>query len=55
MINFPKILQFGDPRVSDLLKEGEVEITEKVDGSMFGFGLGHDQVFSSKAAKLQTT
>jgi len=38
MISFPKILQLGDIRITDALKDGTVEITEKVDGSMFGFG-----------------
>ncbi len=42
MITFPKILQLGDIRIADALKEGEVEITEKIDGSMFGFGRSAD-------------
>lgn len=35
---FPKILHIGDKQILDLF-EGEVEITEKVDGSQIGFGL----------------
>ncbi len=34
---FPKILHVGDKQISDLF-ETEVEITEKLDGSQFGFG-----------------
>lgn len=34
---FPKILHIGDKQILDLF-ETEVEITEKVDGSQFGFG-----------------
>lgn len=34
---FPKILHIGDNQILDLF-EGEVEITEKVDGSQFSFG-----------------
>ena len=34
---FPKILHIGDKQILDLF-EGEVEITEKLDGSQFGFG-----------------
>lgn len=35
---FPKILHIGDKQILDLF-DGEVEITEKVDGSQIGFGL----------------
>jgi hypothetical protein len=34
---FPKILHIGDAQIADLF-DGPVEITEKVDGSQFGFG-----------------
>lgn len=34
---FPKILHIGDKQILDLF-ETEVEITEKIDGSQFGFG-----------------
>jgi hypothetical protein len=34
---FPKILHIGDKQILDLF-EGDVEITEKIDGSQFGFG-----------------
>ena len=34
---FPKILHIGDNQILDLF-EGEVEITEKIDGSQFSFG-----------------
>ena len=34
---FPKILHIGDKQILDLF-EGEVEITEKIDGSQLGFG-----------------
>jgi len=36
--SYPKILHIGDKAIADLF-EGEVEITEKLDGSQFGFGL----------------
>lgn len=35
---FPKILHLGDKAIRDIFDE-EVEITEKVDGSQFGFGI----------------
>ncbi len=34
---FPKILHVGDKQIEDLF-DGPVEITEKLDGSQFGFG-----------------
>ena len=34
---FPEILHIGDKQILDLF-EGDVEITEKVDGSQFGLG-----------------
>ena len=36
--SFPKIFNLGSPQTVDLFKE-PVEITEKIDGSQFGFGL----------------
>jgi len=35
--SYPKILALGNPKIANILS-GEVEITEKVDGSMFAFG-----------------
>ena len=40
--SFPKILQLGDPRVVEQLATGVVDITEKVDGSLFSFGLSYE-------------
>lgn len=37
-IPYPKILHIGDKPIADLY-EGDVEITEKLDGSQFGFGV----------------
>ena len=38
---FPKILHIGDKQILDLF-ETEVEITERIDGSQFGFGKTED-------------
>ena len=38
---FPKIFHIGDRYIPDLFK-GTVEVTEKVDGSQFGFGISAD-------------
>ena len=49
---FPKILHLGDKQISDLLS-GEVEITEKVDGSQLGFGKVNGRLFvRSKGQEL---
>ena len=49
---FPKILHLGDKQISDLLS-GEVEITEKVDGSQLGFGKVNGRLFvRSKGREL---
>jgi len=51
--SFPKIFNLGHDAIDNLFK-GEVEITEKVDGSQFRFGIdSHDElVFGSKGAQL---
>ncbi len=41
---FPKIFHIGESYIPHLL-DGPVEITEKVDGSQFGFGLDKDGAF----------
>lgn len=43
IISFPKIFSLGSPQTRGLLEE-EVEVTEKVDGSQFGFGVDLDGV-----------
>lgn len=50
---FPKILHIGDKQILDLF-EGEVEITEKVDGSQFGFGktLEGELIMRSKGREI---
>jgi len=49
---FPKILAIGDKQI-DTLFEGPVEITEKVDGSQFGFGKVNGRLFvRSKGREL---
>ena len=49
---FPKILHIGDKQIADLF-EGEVEITEKVDGSQFGFGKENGKLFCRSKGKEQ--
>src|SRR3990167_7531151 len=36
--SYPKILHIGDKQIADLFDQ-EVYLEEKIDGSMFGFGL----------------
>ena len=49
---FPKILHIGDKQIESLF-DGPVEITEKVDGSQFGFGKVNGQIFCrSKGQEL---
>ena len=49
---FPKILHVGDKQISDLF-DGEVEITEKLDGSQFGFGrVDGELVIRSKGREI---
>jgi hypothetical protein len=49
---FPKILHIGDKMIESLF-DGEVEITEKVDGSQFGFGKVDGRLFvRSKGREL---
>ena len=49
---FPKILHIGDKQISSLF-DGEVEITEKVDGSQFGFGKENGTLFCRSKGKEQ--
>lgn len=49
---FPKILHIGDKQIADLF-DGEVEITEKVDGSQFGFGKENGELFCRSKGKVQ--
>lgn len=50
--SFPKILHIGDKQIESLF-EGEVEITEKVDGSQLGFGKVNGRLFvRSKGREL---
>lgn len=49
---FPKILHIGDKQIESLF-DGEVEITEKVDGSQLGFGKVNGRLFvRSKGQEL---
>jgi len=51
--SYPKIFHLGSPYIPDLFK-GEVEVTEKIDGSMFCFGVdseGH-LVMRSKGQEI---
>ena len=51
---FPKIFPIGTDYIADIFKE-PVEITEKVDGSQFGFCLNGDVLYMrSKGAALYT-
>lgn len=50
--SYPKILHVGDKAIADLF-DGQVEITEKLDGSQFGFGnWGGSLVVRSKGKEL---
>lgn len=51
--SFPKILHIGDKQILDLF-ETEVEITEKIDGSQFGFGktLEGELIMRSKGREI---
>lgn len=49
---FPKILHIGDKQISSLFDD-EVEITEKVDGSQFGFGKVNGELFCRSKGKEQ--
>lgn len=49
---FPKILHIGDKQIADLF-DGPVEITEKVDGSQFGFGKENGKLFCRSKGKEQ--
>ena len=49
---FPKILHLGDKQISTLF-DGEVEITEKVDGSQLGFGKVDGELFVRSKGKEQ--
>lgn len=50
--SYPKIFQLGDRHILDLF-EGPVQITEKVDGSQYGFGKVNGEVkHRSKGAQL---
>lgn len=50
--SFPKIFHLGTDYIKDIL-DGEVEVTEKIDGSQFGFGrIGGELFVRSKGAML---
>ena len=49
---FPKILHLGRKQVKDIF-DGEVEITEKVDGSQLGFGKINGELFVRSKGKEQ--
>lgn len=50
--SFPKVLHLGDKQIADLLDE-EVEVTEKVDGSQFGFGkINGELIIRSKGKEM---
>lgn len=50
---FPKILHIGDKQILDLF-EGEVEITEKLDGSQFGFGMVDGELVTRSKGRVIT-
>jgi len=60
--SFPKIYSYGYKEVSGILT-GEIEVTEKIDGSQFNFGLvdgeiyfrskGKNYIFTSKDIQQQ--
>lgn len=49
---FPKILHLGDKAILDIW-DNEVEITEKVDGSQFGFGIVEGELIVRSKGKVQ--
>lgn len=49
---YPKILHIGDKPIADLF-HGDVEITEKVDGSQFGFGVLNGELVCRSKGKEQ--
>ncbi len=50
---FPKLFAIGTGYIADLF-EGDVEVTEKIDGSQFGFGKSKDgELFIRSKGKLQ--
>lgn len=49
---YPKILHIGDKQILDLF-ESDVEITEKVDGSQFGFGKIDGELVCRSKGKVQ--
>lgn len=49
---FPKIFAIGDRNIQDLL-DTEVEITEKLDGSQFGFGIVNGELVIRSKGKEQ--
>lgn len=49
---FPKIFAIGTDYIKDIFSE-EVEITEKVDGSQFGFGKQDGEIITRSKGKVQ--
>lgn len=49
---FPKIFALGTDYIKDIFKE-EVEVTEKVDGSQFGFGKINGELICRSKGKIQ--
>ena len=50
--SYPKILQIGDKQIADIFDE-DVEITEKIDGSQFGFGkINGELIVRSKGKEI---
>lgn len=49
---FPKIFAIGTDYIRDLFKDG-VEVTEKVDGSQFGFGKENGEIITRSKGKVQ--
>lgn len=49
---FPKILHIGHKQISDIF-DGDVEITEKIDGSQLGFGKINGELFVRSKGKEQ--
>lgn len=51
-VAYPKIIALGGPGIQSIFDE-EVEITEKLDGSQFGFGLVKGQLIIRSKGKIQ--
>lgn len=43
--SYPKVYNLGHPAIKSILFDGSVQITEKIDGSQFSFGIRNGEIF----------